>query len=239
MILGIIGAMSVEVEIIKNAMEDVYVTRIAGMDFYKGTLSGVRAVVVQCGVGKVNAAMCTQILCDCFGVTHIVNTGIAGSLVVELDIGDIVVGAGALHHDFDCTAFGYPRGQVPGMPELFTADTNLAFLARLAAEGVHPGRVWQGCIASGDQFVSDKEAKRRISLFKGVMCVEMEGAAIAQTAHRNGVPFVIVRAISDKADNSAEIDYPAFEAQAAQRCADVVIALTRELASSEVCNNES
>lgn len=233
MILGIIGAMSVEVETIKKAMTDVVVLHRAGMQFYRGELRGVPSVLVQCGVGKVNAAMCAQILCDCFGVTHIINTGIAGSLVVELNIGDIVIGVGALHHDFDCTAFGYPRGQVPGMPELFTADTNLVFLARLAAEGIHPGRVWQGCIASGDQFVSDKDAKRRISLFKGVMCVEMEGAAIAQTAHRNGVPFVIVRAISDKADDSAEMDYPTFEAQAAQRCAQVVIELAKLLREEE------
>lgn len=229
MILGIIGAMAVEVETIKNTMTDVIVVHKAGMEFYDGKLEGVPAVLVQCGVGKVNAAICTQILCDCFGVTDIVNTGIAGSLVVQLDIGDLVVGAGAMHHDFDCTAFGYPRGQVPGMPEWFTADHKLVFLARLAAEGVHPGRVWQGCIASGDQFVSDKDAKRRISKFSGVMCVEMEGAAIAQTAYRNGVPFVIVRAISDKADDSAGMDYPTFEAQAAERCAQVIIEFAKLL----------
>lgn len=228
MILGVIGAMSVEVEILKNAMEHIYVTRIAEMDFYKGTLSGVHVVVVQCGVGKVNAAMCTQILCDRFGVSHIVNTGIAGSLIQELDIGDIVVGVGAVHHDFDCTAFGYAMGEIPGMPDVFLADNNLVQYASKAAGIVNPGRHWRGCVASGDQFISRKDAKRRI-IQSGVYCVEMEGAAIAQTAYRNRVPFVIIRAISDKADDSAEIDYPTFESETAHKCARVVVEFTKLL----------
>lgn len=232
MILGVIGAMSVEVQTLKDAMEDVYVTRIAEMEFYKGVLSGVRVVVVQCGVGKVNAAMCTQILCTAFGVTHIVNTGIAGALLAELEIGDMVVGVGAFQHDFDCTAFGYMRGEIPGLPMLFYADNKLAYYATRAVEQVHGRRLMQGCVASGDQFVSGTSSKATIRECGYSACVEMEGAAIAQVAFRNSVPFVIIRCISDKADSSAEIDYPMFEKKTAEKCAQVVIEFTKQLSAA-------
>ena len=113
--LGIIGAMQVEVEILLGAMENKTEKQIAGSVFYEGTLEDLPVVVVQCGVGKVNAAICAQILCSCYGVTHLVNTGIAGSLNAELDIGDLVVSRDAMYHDFDCNAFGYPSGKVPGI----------------------------------------------------------------------------------------------------------------------------
>ena len=113
--LGIIGAMSCEVEALKGKMENVVVGNHAGSEYYEGTLEGLPAVVVQCGVGKVNAAMCAQVLCSVYGVTHLVNTGIAGSLCAELDIGDLVVSKDAMYHDFDVTVFGYPQGKVPGM----------------------------------------------------------------------------------------------------------------------------
>ncbi len=220
--LGIIGAMAVEVETLKAQMENLTVTQKAGMEFYDGVLEGLQAVVVQCGVGKVNAAMCAQILCDCFGVTHLVNTGIAGSLSAQLDIGDLVVSTDAMYHDFDAQHFGYEMGEVPGMGVLtFTADEKLIRYALAAAEAVHPGHVRTGRIASGDLFVAGREVKESIIAKTHGLCTEMEGTAIAQTAFRNKLPFVILRAISDKADDSAEMDYPTFEAQAAHRCARV------------------
>ena len=114
--LGIIGAMQVEVETLLREMTNRRTTRKAGSDFYEGTLEGLPVVVVQCGVGKVNAALCAQILCDCFQVTHIVNTGVAGSLCNELDIGDLVISRDAMYHDFDCSVINpaYQVGQVPG-----------------------------------------------------------------------------------------------------------------------------
>ena len=187
-------------------------------------------MVVQCGIGKVNAALCAQILCDCFGVTHIVNTGIAGSLCTELDIGDLVVSRDAMYHDFDCCAFGYPVGKVPDMDVIaFPADGAMIRLAYAAAESVNPGHTKIGRVASGDQFVASPELKDRIIANTGGLCTEMEGAAIAQTTYRNGVPFVILRAISDKADNSADMDYPTFEKLAAHRCAAVTMALAAAL----------
>lgn len=228
--LGIIGAMAVEVELLKEKMENLTVTHHAGMEFYDGLLEGTAAVVVQCGVGKVNAAMCAQILCSVFGATHLVNTGIAGSLCAELDIGDLVVSRDAMYHDFDCVHFGYEMGKVPGMDVVaFPADDDMIRYALAAAEEVNPGHSRVGRVASGDLFVAEKSVKERIIEKTGAICTEMEGAAIAQTAYRNGIPFVILRAISDKADDSAEMDYPTFEAIAAHRCAQVAMAMAKQL----------
>ena len=228
--LGIIGAMDVEVATLKSAMENLTVTARAGMEFYDGILEGLPAVVVQCGVGKINAAMCTQILCDCFGVSHVLNTGIAGSLLAELDIGDLVVSGDAIHHDFDLRFWGRPIGQVPGMDvTAFPADETMKALAFAAAERVNPGHTRIGRVASGDQFICSKEQKEKIIADTAGICAEMEGASIAHTAYRNGVPYVIIRAISDKADDSAEMDYPTFEAIAADRCARVAMAVARKM----------
>lgn len=232
--LGIIGAMEEEVETLLGLMEDKQESERAGSRFYDGILEGLPVTVVQCGVGKVNAALCAQILCDCFGVTHLVNTGIAGSLCADLDIGDLVVSQDAMYHDVDAVAFGYPMGQVPGMDVVsFPADDTLIGYAFAAAEAVNPGHTKIGRVASGDQFVASKDVKQRIiDLTKG-LCTEMEGAAIAQTAYRNKLPFVILRAISDKADDSAEMDYPSFERIAAHRCAAVTQGLARQLKEAE------
>lgn len=228
--LGIIGAMEQEVETLLAQMENKSAEVVAGSTFYEGKLSGLDVVVVQCGIGKVNAALCVQILCTKYGITHAVNTGIAGSLCADLDIGDLVVSTDAMYHDFDCVHFGYPFGKVPGMDVVsFPADETLIKLAYEAADSVHPGHVTVGRVASGDQFVAEQMLKNKIIFNTQALCTEMEGAAIAQTAYRNGIPFVILRAISDKADNSAEMDYPTFEKQAAHRCAAVTVALAAAL----------
>ena len=232
--LGIIGAMEEEVETLLGLMEEKRESQKAGSRFYDGVLEGLPVTVVQCGVGKVNAALCAQILCDCVGVTHLVNTGIAGSLSNDLDIADLVVSRDAMYHDFDCVHFGYPYAKVPGMDVIaFPADDALMAYAFSAAEAVNPGHTKIGRIASGDQFIADKEKKDFIIEKTQALCTEMEGAAIAQTAYRNGVPFVILRAISDKADNSAEMDYPTFETLSAHRCAEVTHRLARTLLEVE------
>lgn len=232
--LGIIGAMEQEVEALLARMEEKSESEKAGSRFYDGMLEGLPVTVVQCGVGKVNAALCTQILCDCFGVTHLVNTGIAGSLCADLDIGDLVVSQDAMYHDVDAVAFGYPMGKVPGMDvTAFPADDTLVGYAFAAAESVNPGHTKIGRVASGDQFVASRAVKERIIQLTKGLCTEMEGAAIAQTAYRNGIPFVILRAISDKADDSAQMDYPTFEKIAAHRCAEVTKHLAKRLKEVE------
>ena len=225
--IGIIGAMDEEVHQIVNAMEVEKVEIKASMTFNMGKLSGKDVVIVRSGIGKVNAAVCTQILVDDFGVDYVINTGIAGSLKSEIDIADIVISDDVLHHDMDASGFGYALGQIPRMETLsFKADEKLIALAKdscahvIPQVGVHIGR-----IVSGDQFISNKEVKDKIiSNFSGY-CTEMEGAAIAQAAYLNKVPFLILRAISDKADDSATMDYPTFEAQAIKNS----VLLIREL----------
>lgn len=228
--LGIIGAMQQEVETLLGVLENRQTEIRGGCTFYTGKLEGLDVVIVQCGVGKVNAAMCAQILCDRYEVTHIVNTGIAGSLSAQLDIGDMVVSKDAMYHDFDCVHFGYEMGKVPGMDTVaFPADAQLISYAYAAAEEVNPGHTKIGRVASGDLFVAEKNAKNAIIEKTNALCTEMEGAAIAHAAYKNGVPFVILRAISDKADDSAEMDYPTFENIAAHCCAAVTRMLAKQL----------
>ena len=231
MIIGIIGAMELEVDTLKEKMEQKEIIKKANMEFNRGTLNGVPVVVVRSGVGKVNAAICTQILADEFQVTNIINTGVAGSLNADLDIGDILVSVDALHHDVDATVFGYQPGEVPqlGMRE-FVADERMADLAVESCRRVNPDiNVRKGRVVSGDQFISSNEVKERlIEEFHGD-CTEMEGASIAQAATLNNIPFVIIRAISDKADNSAQMDYPEFERAAAIHSANLVLDYVKRL----------
>ena len=203
--IGIIGAMEEEVEALRGKLTYVKTTSRASMDFYAGKMGNKEVVIVRSGIGKVNAGICTQILADLFQVDAVINTGIAGSLKAEINIGDIVVSTDAIQHDMDATGFGYEPGVIPRMPvSCFEA----------CKEAVPEVGVFAGRIVSGDQFISDRQVKNRITAQFGGMCTEMEGAAIAQAAYLNSIPFVIIRAISDKADDSATVDYPTFERQA-------------------------
>lgn len=222
--IGIIGAMELEVEQLKHAMIMERVITKAAMDFFVGTLEDIDVIVVRSGIGKVNAALCVQILADVFQVTHIINTGVAGSLNPALNIGDILVSNDALYHDMDVTIFGYEPGEVPQMGfREFKADEAMISAAVVSCKEVNPDiNVKIGRVVSGDQFISSKEVKQRlIDTFHGD-CAEMEGAAIAHGAYLNNLPFVIIRAISDKADDSAEMDYPSFERAAARHSALLV-----------------
>lgn len=222
--IGIIGAMELEVETLKEKMDVKETITKARMDFLVGTLDGVDVVIVRSGIGKVNAAMCTQILADDFQVTHVINTGVAGSLNAKLDIGDILISKDAIHHDMDATVFGYKPGEVPQMgTREFIADERLANLAKEACEKVNPDiHAVIGRVVSGDQFISSADVKSKlIDVFEGD-CAEMEGAAIAHAASLNQIPFVIIRAISDKADGSDIMDYPVFEKAAAIHSAKLV-----------------
>ncbi len=222
--IGIIGAMDLELDTLKEKMSVLRKEKRASMEFLEGMLNGADVVVVKSGIGKVNAAMCAQILCDLFEVTHIINTGVAGSLRNEINIGDIVVSTDAVYHDMDVRVFGYRLGEVPQSGLLaFPADEELARLAVDCCKEANPDiSVYEGRIASGDQFVSGHERKNEIIRDFQASCVEMEGASIAHAAFQNHVPFVIIRAISDKADDSAQMDYPEFERAAAARSAALV-----------------
>ena len=217
--IGIIGAMESEIGGLRDALSSVKVVEKAGMEFFKGVMSanGNEVIVVKCGVGKVNAAVCAEILCECFKVDYLINTGAAGSLNNKIDIGDVVLCTEAVQHDMDCRGFGAQLGKIPFMKTSeFAADERLRTLAKAVCQKVCTDiSVFEGRIATGDQFICDREKKKFITQNFDCLCCEMEGAAIAQTAFLNGVPFLIIRAISDKADDSAEMDYPAFERMAA------------------------
>lgn len=227
--IGIIGAMELEVAELKARMTVEAVETKAGMDFFAGSLNGAQVVIVRSGVGKVNAALCVQILADDFRVSHIINTGVAGSLNPRLDIGDILISKDAVHHDVDATIWGYRPGEVPqlGIRE-FPADEALTGLAKAACEKVNPDiHAIIGRVLSGDQFISDKAVKQRLVDTYHGDCAEMEGASIAHAAYRNNIPFVIIRAISDKADDTAQVEYPVFEEAAAKHSAKLVTELLR------------
>ena len=216
--IGIIGAMETEVARLKEMMEDVTVVTKASMEFYQGTLKGKKAVVVRSGIGKVNAGICAQILADVFQVDALINTGIAGSLNNDINIGDIVLSTDVVQHDVDAGVFGYKKGEIPQMGQLsFPADAKLRQLAADACREVNPEiQVFQGRIASGDQFICDRAVKNDIRDTFGAYAVEMEGAAIGQAAWLTQVPFLIIRAISDNADDSTGMEYNTFERLAAE-----------------------
>ncbi|GAB6088318.1 5'-methylthioadenosine/adenosylhomocysteine nucleosidase [Alkaliphilus crotonatoxidans] len=215
--IGIIGAMEEEIEILKNEMELRKTIKIAHMEFYQGILGSKEIILVRCGIGKVNAAICTQILIGQLGVTHVINTGVAGAIHDSLNVLDVVISTDVQQHDFDVTGFGYPIGVIPRMDcSIFPAHGELVKLAREAAkEFINEHQVLTGRIVSGDVFVSSSQLKDKIwNQFKG-LCTEMEGAAIGHTCHVNGIPFVIIRTMSDRADGSAHDNFNEFVNQAA------------------------
>ena len=223
-IIGIIGAMEEEVAILKEKMSEVTVLEKASMEFFRGILGGQQVVIVRSGIGKVNAGICTQILADVFQVNAVINTGIAGSLKAEINIGDIVLSTDTMQHDVDAREFGYEIGQVPRMDtKTFPADKTLRAIALEVCHQVNPEiQVFEGRVASGDQFVADKETKEKIIANTQAYCTEMEGAAIGQAAYLNGIPYLVIRAISDKADDSAHVDYPTFEREAIRHTVNLV-----------------
>ena len=227
--LGIIGAMDSEVQELKNEMPDAKITSVAGMDFYEGHIHDKDVVVVKCGIGKVNAAICTQILADRYKVDSVINTGVAGSLNSDIDICDIVISKDAIEHDMDVTALGYERGVIPDMDNsVFHSDIRLIDVAVKSIEEANLSvKVFTGRVVSGDQFISDKEKKKWLTDTFAGYCTEMEGAAIAQVCYFNHIPFLIVRAISDKADDSASMDYPTFEAQAIRHSVNLMAEMLR------------
>lgn len=229
--IGIIGAMEEEVIAIRRKMNIKETVHIASMDFYVGELNRKKIVIVRCGIGKVNAAVCTQILIDKFDVSYIINTGVAGGLYPEINIGDIIISSDTVEHDMDVTAFGHEKGYIPRMDKtFFEADKWLVEIAKKAAEGIKgEHKVYVARIASGDQFISSMKAKDEIYTTFTAYCAEMEGAAIAHTCFLNKVPFVVIRAISDKADQSADVNFDEFVNLAARNASNIIEAMIEEI----------
>ncbi|MEK3757594.1 5'-methylthioadenosine/adenosylhomocysteine nucleosidase [Paenibacillus sp. FSL P4-0338] len=215
-VLGLIGAMDEEIKLLLEEMENRQTTVKAGITFYAGTVFGKAAVVCKSGVGKVNAAVTTQILLDSFDVEQVLFTGVAGALHPELNIGDIVISSSCIQHDMDVTALGYARGVIPYQEtSAFQADPLLVKLAEEACQELKQKSV-TGIVLSGDQFIASRASVAMLREQLDGACAEMEGAAVAQVCHMNGIPFVVVRSMSDKADGSAHVNYSEFTVTASQ-----------------------
>jgi adenosylhomocysteine nucleosidase len=214
--IGIIGAMDEEILHYQNRIELISEEVRAGITFFTGTLNGFTVVICKCGVGKVNASVCTQILIDRFSVSHVIFTGVAGALDTKLDIFDIVVSTDSIHHDMDATALGFKIGQIPYSEEFkFDADPFLQSLALdVSQEIVGEQKVVAGRILSGDQFIANREKVQQLYHELDGSCTEMEGAAVAQVCHMHDIPYVIIRSMSDKADGSANVNFLEFTKQA-------------------------
>ena len=215
--LGIIGAEQQEIDLLLEHLSLEKTVKKAGLSFFCGTIHEYPVVIVKAGIGKVNAAACTQ-------------TGAAGSLDSRINIGDIVVSTEVIQHDLDVTDLGYKPGDVPGTGKVFTSDKLLHDLAVSCSHEANPDvTVYEGLILTGDQFISGQEKKNwLIDTFHG-LCAEMEGGAIAHVASLNEVPFLIIRSISDKADGSATMDYTQFSKMASYHSARLVEALIEKL----------
>lgn len=229
--VGIIGADEMEIALLKEAAADTACTALAGMNFCEGHIGNTDVVIAQCGIGKVNAAICTELLIGRYHVEKIINTGVAGSLNAGINIGDLVISTDAVHHDFDISPLGYGYGEIPYLGvTAFPADEELRAAAVRAARTAAPELgVFEGRICSGDQFIASSAQKEQIRSRVGGMCCEMEGAAIAQVCYLNRIPWVAIRAISDKADETGDVDYPSFAAKAARDCAGIVRAMLEAL----------
>ena len=211
MIIGIIAAMTEELEILLKDLTIEDKTEKANMIFHKGKLYGKNVVAVVCGIGKVNSAICTQILVSEYNVDKVINVGVAGGIGKEIYPGDIVIAENLVQHDMDTTAFGDKVGQIPRLDTFdFKCDEEMVFLAKDACKQIPELNSFTGRIASGDQFIANIEKIQWLDKEFGAISCEMEGASIAQVCYLNAIPFVVIRSISDNANNGAHMDYEKF-----------------------------
>ena len=223
MVTGIIGAMRVEVDALKEKMEIGAIETVRGVEFVRGTLCGHKVVVAQCGVGKVFAAICAQTMILRYGVSRVINTGVAGSLCSDLGVLDIAVADAVVQHDMDTSPLGDPVGLLSGI-NVVKIHTSESLADRIEAEAKAMGKhVVRGVIASGDQFINSAEKKSWIaSSFDGIAC-EMEGAAIGHVCYVNGVEFAVIRSISDNASGVADIEFPEMARRAAAQAQELIL----------------
>lgn len=229
--IGIIGAMDEEVQRLKEKLGSYQEKVIAGTPFYQGKLEDQDVILLQSGIGKVNAALSTAILLNEFQPDIVINTGSAGGFNKDLEVGDIVISTEVRYNDVDNSVFGYEYGQIPQMPAAYEADESLIDLAeRVATKETNAKHVVKGLIATGDSFMSDPERAQFImTKFPNMQAAEMEAGAIAQVCHRFGTPFVIIRSLSDVADQEAPANFDEFLQTAATNSADLILMMIKEL----------
>lgn len=214
--IGIIGAMAMEVETIVAGMKNTQARTVAGMTFTQGDLAGVPCVVVQCGAGKVNAAMCAQAMILEYHPDKIINIGVAGGIGPNVHIGDLVVATHVVQYDYDTTAIGEPLGFLARVDQVeIPCDKELSDTVCKEAPAVYNGTVHSGCVATGDKFVADGAFTLELNRLFGAMACEMEGGSIGQVCYLNKVPFAVLRAISDNANDEGSVDFMTFARESA------------------------
>lgn len=227
--IGIIGAMAQEVEILRSHLTNVKTEEIAGCKIYQGKINNTDVALLQSGIGKTAATIGTALLLELAKPDVVINTGSAGGLDSQLNVGDIVISQEVRHHDVNVTAFGYEWGQLPANPPAFAADQQLIELAQKECQSAGFNAVL-GLVCSGDQFINGADAITTIRQhFPTVAAVEMEAAAIAQTCHAFNVPFVVVRAISDVADKESHLSFDEFLPLAAEKSSAIVLAMLNNM----------
>lgn len=226
--VGIICAMELELQGLLDIIEAESRVEKSGTTFYKGKIGNTDVVLVQCGIGKVSAAICTQMLIDFYEPALIINSGVAGALSEDVTVGDVVIAVSAVQHDFDSTAFGDPRGTLEifgkKMIEL-PADEEISAKLFEAAKALEGTRAFRGIIATGDKFVADSQERLSIGKAFSALACEMEGGAMAQVCVRAGVPFAILRSISDDIGHNTTVDFNEFKVMAAKKTVDVLSAV--------------
>lgn len=229
MTIGIIGAMDEEIALLLENMTNKHESTIANTLFVQGKLFDKDVVLLKSGIGKVNAAMATTIMHECFSPSSVINTGSAGGFSDSLEVGDIVISSQVVHHDVDVTSFDYEYGQVPGMPPMFLADQELVEKASTALKELSiPSAT--GIIATGDSFMADLERVRFVKKkFPTILAAEMEAAAVAQVCYQYDKPFVVIRALSDIAGKESSISFDAFLSTAAKNAAELIMAMIKTI----------
>jgi adenosylhomocysteine nucleosidase len=229
--IGIIGAMHEEIVELKNMISNLEEEKILDIIFYKGTLEGKEIVLVEGGIGKVNASVCTTLLIDRFKVDQLIFTGVAGGTNPEIEVGDIVISNELIEHDFDCTAFGMKHGEIPRMgTSIFKADKKLIKIAEESAlELFDKKNIYTGRIVSGDEFVAEPKKIDWLRETFNSECTEMEGAAVAHVCYLFETPFVIIRSISDKANDDAKTDFCEFVKLAAKNSKNLIVEMMKRV----------
>lgn len=226
--IGLIGAMDAEIALLLANMSNIKQSVKAGITFYEGMFADKQVVLCKCGVGKVNAAVCTQVLIDTYGAEHIIFTGVAGALDPVLNIGDIVISTACSQHDMDVTPLGFPKGVIPFQEvSSFPADPQLVQLAYDASKQLQSGQVICGIVLSGDQFIANQDQVHLLHKEMNGACTEMEGAAVAQACYMNNKPYVVIRSMSDKADGSADVNFAEFTELASTQSYRIVEAMLK------------
>ena len=228
--IAIIGAMEEEVALLREKISNQEQETIAGCEFTTGSMDGAEVILLRSGIGKVNAAMSTTILLDRFKPDYVINTGSAGGFHPDLNVGDVVISSEVRHHDVDVTAFGYEYGQVPQLPAAFEADSGLVEIAEEAAKEIGSVQVVKGLIATGDSFMNDPKRVDAIrDKFLNLQAVEMEAASIAQVSYQFGIPFVIIRSLSDIAGKESDVSFEQYLEKAALHSASLVMKIVEKL----------